>query len=134
MGKKAALEIQRGKQTVSYQIPVSEKQNLQERLANLVTREQAKIPQPVKNAGFYRCCRTHAGAGDRSEHSDFQCRRKCSASASSLSPSGEFGGDLEHLSATDPPGRIVSWRLRRLASASDQFFRDGSLRGYLKGL
>jgi serine protease Do len=45
VGEKAALEIQRGKQTISYQIPVSEKQDVQERLADLVTREQAKIPQ-----------------------------------------------------------------------------------------
>jgi hypothetical protein len=45
VGKEATLEIQRGKQIVSYQITVSEKQDLQERLANLVTREQAKIPQ-----------------------------------------------------------------------------------------
>ncbi len=45
VGEKATLEIQRGKQTISYQIPVSEKQDLQERLADLVTREQAKIPQ-----------------------------------------------------------------------------------------
>jgi serine protease Do len=45
VGEKAALEIQRGKQTISYQIPVSEKPDVQERLADLVTREQAKIPQ-----------------------------------------------------------------------------------------
>jgi serine protease Do len=45
VGEKATLEIQRGKQTISYQIPVIEKQDLQERLAGLVTREQAKIPQ-----------------------------------------------------------------------------------------
>jgi hypothetical protein len=45
VGRKATLEIQRGKQTISYQITVSEKQDLQERLANRVTREQAKIPQ-----------------------------------------------------------------------------------------
>jgi hypothetical protein len=45
VGKEATLEIQRGKQIVYYQITVSEKQDLQERLANLVTREQAKIPQ-----------------------------------------------------------------------------------------
>jgi len=44
-GKKATLEILRGKQTISYQVPVSEKQDLQKRLANLVTREQVKIPQ-----------------------------------------------------------------------------------------
>jgi S1-C subfamily serine protease len=45
LGEKATLEIQRGKQTISYQIPVSEKQDLQELLADLVIREQAKIPQ-----------------------------------------------------------------------------------------
>ena len=45
MGEKATLEIQRGKQSISYQIPVSEKVDLQKRLADLVTREQAKIPQ-----------------------------------------------------------------------------------------
>jgi S1-C subfamily serine protease len=45
VGEKATLEIQRGKQTISYQIPVREKQDLQERLADLVTREQARIPQ-----------------------------------------------------------------------------------------
>jgi len=45
VGEKATLEIQRGKQTITYQIPVREKQDVQERLADLVTREQAKIPQ-----------------------------------------------------------------------------------------
>jgi hypothetical protein len=45
VGEKATLEIQRGKQSISCQIPVSEKQDLQERLADLITREQAKIPQ-----------------------------------------------------------------------------------------
>src|ERR1700740_3120611 len=45
VGEHAKLEIQRGKQTLSYQIPVSEKQDVQERLADLVTREQANIPQ-----------------------------------------------------------------------------------------
>jgi serine protease Do len=45
VGQKATLEIQRGKQTITYQIPVREKQDVQERLADLVTREQAKIPQ-----------------------------------------------------------------------------------------
>ena len=45
VGEKATLEIQRGKQNISYQIPVSEKLDLQERLADLVTREQVKIPQ-----------------------------------------------------------------------------------------
>src|SRR6266481_4076722 len=45
VGEKATVEIQRGKQTISYQISVSEKQDVQERLADLVAREQAKIPQ-----------------------------------------------------------------------------------------
>jgi hypothetical protein len=45
VGEKATLEIQRGKQTITYQIPVREKQDVQERLADLVTREQATIPQ-----------------------------------------------------------------------------------------
>ena len=45
VGEEATLEIQRGKQTIKYQIPVREKQDVQERLADLVTREQAKIPQ-----------------------------------------------------------------------------------------
>ena len=45
VGENAKLEIQRGKQVLSCQIPVSEKQDVQERLADLVTREQANIPQ-----------------------------------------------------------------------------------------
>src|SRR6266404_1255601 len=45
VGENVRLQIQRGKQAISYQVPVSEKQDLQERLADLVTREQAKIPQ-----------------------------------------------------------------------------------------
>jgi len=45
VGEKATLEIQRGKQTFSFQVPVREKQDVQERLANLVTEEQVKIPQ-----------------------------------------------------------------------------------------
>jgi hypothetical protein len=45
----------------------------------------------------------------------------------SLSAAGESGRDLEHLSAAAPPSRIVSRRLRRLASACDQRFGDGSL-------
>jgi serine protease Do len=45
VGENATLEIQRGKQTISYQVPVSEKQGVQECLADLVAREQAKIPQ-----------------------------------------------------------------------------------------
>jgi serine protease Do len=44
-GENVALRIQRGKQTISYQVPVSEKQDVQERLADLVSKEQAKIPQ-----------------------------------------------------------------------------------------
>jgi S1-C subfamily serine protease len=45
VGKKATLQIQRGKQFISYQVPVAERQDLQERLADLVTREQSTIPQ-----------------------------------------------------------------------------------------
>jgi serine protease Do len=45
VGEKVALQVQRGKQTISYQVPVSEKQDVQQRLADLVTQEQAKIPQ-----------------------------------------------------------------------------------------
>jgi len=45
VGENAGLEIRRGKQTISYQIPVTEKQDVQERLTDLVTKEQAKIPQ-----------------------------------------------------------------------------------------
>jgi hypothetical protein len=52
MGKKATLEIHRGKQTISYEITVSEKQDLQERLANRVTREQAKIPK-FRNSEYW---------------------------------------------------------------------------------
>ena len=45
VGENATLEIQRGKQTASYRVPVSERQDVQERLADLVTKEQAKVPQ-----------------------------------------------------------------------------------------
>jgi serine protease Do len=45
VGERASLQIQRGKQTISYQVPVSEKQDVQERLADLVTKEEATIPQ-----------------------------------------------------------------------------------------
>jgi serine protease Do len=45
VGESAKLEIQRGKQTISYEIPVVEKQDVQGRLADLVTKEQNKIPQ-----------------------------------------------------------------------------------------
>jgi S1-C subfamily serine protease len=45
VGEKATLKIQRGKQTMTYQIPVREKQDVQERLADLVTMEEARIPQ-----------------------------------------------------------------------------------------
>ena len=45
VGENVKLQIQRGNQTISYQVPVSEKQDVQERLADLVTKEEAKIPQ-----------------------------------------------------------------------------------------
>jgi serine protease Do len=45
VGERAKLEIQRGKQTISSQVLVTERQDVQGRLADLVTKEQAKIPQ-----------------------------------------------------------------------------------------
>jgi serine protease Do len=45
VGENAILEIQRGKQTISYEVPVIEKQDVQGRLADLVTKEQNRIPQ-----------------------------------------------------------------------------------------
>jgi serine protease Do len=45
VGENATLEIQRGKQTISYQVPVVEKQDVQGRLADLVTKEQNQIPE-----------------------------------------------------------------------------------------
>ena len=45
VGENARLQIQRGKQTISYQVPVSEKQDVQGRLEDLVTKEQTKVPQ-----------------------------------------------------------------------------------------
>jgi S1-C subfamily serine protease len=45
VGENARLQIQCCKQTISYQVPVSEKQDVQERLADLVTKEEVKIPQ-----------------------------------------------------------------------------------------
>ena len=45
VGENAILEIQRGKQTISYEVPVVEKQDVQGRLADLVTKEQNRIPQ-----------------------------------------------------------------------------------------
>jgi len=45
VGESARLKIQRGKQTMSYQVPVTEKQDLQARLTDLVTTEQSKVPQ-----------------------------------------------------------------------------------------
>jgi serine protease Do len=45
VGENVKLQIQRGKQAISYQVPVSEQQDVQERLADLVTKEEAKIPQ-----------------------------------------------------------------------------------------
>ena len=45
VGEKARLQIQRGKQTIPYQVPVSEKQDVQGRLEDLVAKEQTKVPQ-----------------------------------------------------------------------------------------
>jgi serine protease Do len=45
VGENAKLEIQRGKQTISYEVPVTENQNLQGHLADLVARQQTKISQ-----------------------------------------------------------------------------------------
>ncbi len=45
VGENAKLEIQRGQQKISYEIPVVEKEDLQGRLADLVTKGQNKIPQ-----------------------------------------------------------------------------------------
>jgi serine protease Do len=45
VGENAILEIQRGKQTISYEVPVIEKQDVQGRLGDLVTKEQNRIPQ-----------------------------------------------------------------------------------------
>src|ERR1700756_738827 len=45
VGENAILEIQRGKQTISYEVPVIEKQDVQGRLADLVTKEQNRIQQ-----------------------------------------------------------------------------------------
>lgn len=45
VGENVTLRIQRGRQTISYQVPVREKQDVQERLADMVTKEEAKIPQ-----------------------------------------------------------------------------------------
>jgi S1-C subfamily serine protease len=45
VGENANLEIQRGKQTIFYGVPVVEKQDVQGRLADLVTKEQDKIPE-----------------------------------------------------------------------------------------
>ena len=45
VGENVRVQILRGEQTISYQVPVSEKQDLQERLADLVTQEEAKVPQ-----------------------------------------------------------------------------------------
>jgi S1-C subfamily serine protease len=45
VGENTRLEIQRGKQTISYAVPVTEQQDVQGRLADLVTREQSKVPQ-----------------------------------------------------------------------------------------
>ena len=45
VGESAKIEIQRGHQKISYEIPVVEKEDVQARLADLVTKGQNKIPQ-----------------------------------------------------------------------------------------
>jgi serine protease Do len=45
VGESATIEIQRGRQKLSYEIPVVEKEDVQARLADLVTKGQNKIPQ-----------------------------------------------------------------------------------------
>jgi serine protease Do len=45
IGQNARLEIQRGKQTTFYEVPLIEKQDVQAHLADLVTTEQSKVPQ-----------------------------------------------------------------------------------------
>jgi serine protease Do len=45
VGENAKLAIQRGQQTISFEVPVVEKQDLQGRLADLVSKGQHKIPQ-----------------------------------------------------------------------------------------
>jgi serine protease Do len=45
VGENAKLEIQRGKQTISFEVPVTENQNLQGHLADLVAKQETKIPQ-----------------------------------------------------------------------------------------
>lgn len=45
VGDSAKLSIQRDGQTVSYQVPVAEKQDLQGRLADLVAKEQSTVPE-----------------------------------------------------------------------------------------
>jgi serine protease Do len=45
VGESARLEIQRGKQTISYVVPVTEIQDVQGRLADLVRKGQSKVPQ-----------------------------------------------------------------------------------------
>src|ERR1700719_3953022 len=45
IGQNARLEIQRGKEITFYEVPLIEKQDVQGRLADLVTTEQSKVPQ-----------------------------------------------------------------------------------------
>jgi serine protease Do len=45
VGESAKLDIQRGGQTISYQVLVAEKLDLQARLAELVAKDQTKVPQ-----------------------------------------------------------------------------------------
>lgn len=44
-GESATLSIQRDGQTISYQVAIAEKQDLQGRLADLVAKEESKVPQ-----------------------------------------------------------------------------------------
>jgi serine protease Do len=45
VGENARLKIQRGRQTISFEVPVTEKQDVQGRLVDLVAKEQSKVPQ-----------------------------------------------------------------------------------------
>jgi serine protease Do len=45
VSQSAKLTILRGKQTISYQVSVTERQDVQGRLADLITKERTKIPQ-----------------------------------------------------------------------------------------
>jgi serine protease Do len=45
VGESAKLDIQRGRQTISYQVPIVEKRDLQARLAELIAKDQTKVTQ-----------------------------------------------------------------------------------------